>query len=70
MKTIIITFNDLSEEKKSILYHKMSREVILELKENLSISEYKKITFGQIDKIVEERLRECTYEFIFDATIL
>ena len=70
MKTIIITYNDLSEEKKDKLYDEMAAEVIAELKESLSKAEYKKITFGQIDKMVEEKLRKCTYNFILDGLML
>lgn len=35
MKEIIITYNDLSEEKKSKLYNEMSKDVISELKKKL-----------------------------------
>lgn len=70
MKTIIITYNDLSEEKKDKLYNEMAAEVIAELKESLSKAEYKKITFGQVNRMVEEKLRNCTYNFILDGLML
>ena len=67
MKTIIITYNDLSEAKKEKLYNETMKEIIAELKSSMSKSEWKKVTAGQVDELVEKRLRECEYKFILDG---
>lgn len=63
--TIIFTYDDLSDKVQDELYSEMSVEVQKELKAGKLMKDWENITFGELDKIIMERLSICKYEFNF-----
>ena len=63
--TIILTYNDLSDKVQDELYSEMSKIVQKELKDGKLVKDWKKITTGELDKIIINRLSICKYEFNF-----
>lgn len=64
-RTIILTYKDLSEKVQEELYSEMSKIVIKELKAGKLVKDWKKITAGELDEIIMNRLSICKYEFNF-----
>lgn len=63
--TIILTYNDLSDKVQNELYFEMSAIVQKELKAGKLMKDWKKITAGELDEIIINRLSICKYEFNF-----
>ena len=63
MKEFIITFKDLSSQKQNEIYDSVGKEVKEELMKSMPQSERLKITFGELDKLIEERIKECNFKF-------
>ena len=64
MKGFVITYNDLSEYKKNEIYDSVSKVVKKELMETKPRSEWENITFGEFDKLVEEKIKDCEFKFV------
>ena len=64
MKEFVITYNDLSEQKKDEIYNSVGRLVKDELMRTLPRSEWLKITFGELDKLINEKIKECKFKFV------
>ena len=64
MKDFVITYNDLSEQKKDEIYNSVSRLVKDELIKTMPRSEWLEITFGEFDKLVNEKIKECKFKFV------
>ena len=64
MKEFVITYNDLSEQKKDEIYNSVSRLVKDELMKTMQRSEWLKITFSELDKLVNEKIKECKFKFV------
>ena len=64
MEEIIINYNDLSDKKQGEIYTKVSKVVQKELKETLPEWEWKNITFGELDKLIMDKIKECKFKFV------
>jgi len=64
MEEIIITYKDLSDKKREEIYIKVTKIVEKELKETLPEWKWKNITFGELDKLIMNKIKECKFKFI------
>lgn len=64
MKEIIVTYDDLSEHKKNEIYNSVGRIVKDEIMKTMPRSEWLKITFDEMDKLIEEKIKTCKFKFV------
>lgn len=64
MEEIIINYVDLSDKKQEEIYTKVSKVVQKELKETLPEWKWKNITFGELDKLIMDKIKECKFRFV------
>lgn len=64
MKEFVITYKDLSSKKQNEIYESVGMVVKDELMKTMPRSEWLKITFGELDKLIEEKIKECKFKFV------